>query len=180
MYAWDGSLSVYFYSRSKTTRNVTWGTSRSATNWRAARAAPCTWTASGTSGSRSARHYLVRGHCCSQLLPNSVNLLCLCQRRFVPEQTWICFIHARSSRLAVPVQVKPDVISAVIGVSVLPLIVLGEIMTLVKAQWRVPLHRAVMSSGLWGALSAGLNGPTRDFTVTCTLTMLLLLAGLLP
>lgn len=53
-------------SRLKTTRNVMWGTSRSAINWRAARAAPCTWTASGTSGSRSARHSLVRGHCCFQ------------------------------------------------------------------------------------------------------------------
>lgn len=55
---------------------------------------------------------------------NWVNLLCPCQRMCVHEQRWICFVCACSSCLGVPVQVNPDVIPALIGISVLPLIVL--------------------------------------------------------
>lgn len=62
---------------------------------------------------------------CPLALPQNESLL-------AHKQTWVCFIHAYSSWLGLPVQVNPDVITALTGVSVLPLIELGQVMALVK------------------------------------------------
>lgn len=162
---------LFFYSLLKTTQNVTWGMSRSAINWPAARAAPCTWTASGTRGSRSARHYLVRGHCCSQ---NRVNLLCSCL--FMSRHSFALFVLAPLACLCLcrwtQMWLHPDwAISAafncVRGVNGIS----EGTMTRASAQGSdEPCRERWVQS--WAVL--------QGFTVTCTLTLLLLLAGILP